>query len=87
MRVSLLVGVVRRGLTMLLGVTLGVVSAYYGGWVDAIIMRVTDIFLAFPVMLLAMVITLILGPSLMTICIASCWWAGRTSPASSAARR
>ena len=52
------------------GVTLGVVSAYYGGWVDAIIMRVTDIFLAFPVMLLAMVITLILGPSLMTICIA-----------------
>lgn len=69
-RVSLLVGVVARGLTMLLGVTLGVVSAYYGGWVDAIIMRVTDIFLAFPVMLLAMVITLILGPSLMTICIA-----------------
>ena len=47
-RVSLLVGVVARGLTMLLGVTLGVVSAYYGGWVDAIIMRVTDIFLAFP---------------------------------------
>ena len=69
-RVSLLVGVVARGLTMLLGVTLGVVSAYYGGWVDALIMRITDIFLAFPVMLLAMVITLILGPSLMTICIA-----------------
>ena len=69
-RVSLLVGVVARGLTMLLGVTLGVVSAYYGGWVDTIIMRVTDIFLAFPVMLLAMVITLILKPSLMTVCVA-----------------
>ena len=69
-RVSLLVGVVARGLTMLLGVTLGVVSAYYGGWVDAVIMRITDIFLAFPVMLLAMVITLILKPSLMTVCIA-----------------
>lgn len=69
-RVSLVVGVAARGLTMLLGVTLGVVSAYYGGWVDALIMRVTDIFLAFPVMLLAMVITLILKPSLMTVCVA-----------------
>ncbi len=69
-RVSLLVGVVARGLTMLLGVTLGVVSAYYGGWVDTLIMRLTDIFLAFPVMLLAMVITLILKPSLMTVCVA-----------------
>lgn len=69
-RVSLLVGVVARGLTMLLGVTLGVVSAYYGGWVDTIIMRITDVFLAFPVMLLAMVITLILKPSLFTVCIA-----------------
>ncbi len=69
-RVSLIVGVVARGLTMLLGVTLGVVSAYYGGWVDTLIMRITDIFLAFPVMLLAMVITLILQPSLMTVCIA-----------------
>lgn len=69
-RVSLLVGVLARGLTMLLGVTLGVVSAYYGGWVDTIIMRITDIFLAFPVMLLAMVITLILKPSLFTVCIA-----------------
>lgn len=69
-RVSLLVGVVARGLTMLLGVTLGVISAYYGGWIDTIIMRITDIFLAFPVMLLAMVITLILKPSLTTVCIA-----------------
>ena len=69
-RVSLLVGVVARGLTMLLGVTLGVISAYYGGWVDSLIMRITDIFLAFPVMLLAMVITLILKPSLMTVCVA-----------------
>ena len=69
-RVSMLVGVVARGLTMLLGVTLGVISAYYGGWVDSLIMRITDIFLAFPVMLLAMVITLILKPSLMTVCVA-----------------
>lgn len=69
-RVSLLVGMVARGLTMFLGVTLGVVSAYYGGWIDTLIMRITDVFLAFPVMLLAMVITLILKPSLITVCIA-----------------
>lgn len=69
-RVSLLVGVLARGLTMLLGVALGVISAYYGGWIDTIIMRITDIFLAFPVMLLAMVITLILEPSLLTVCVA-----------------
>ena len=47
-RVSLLVGVVARGLTMLLGVTLGVVSAYYGGWVDAVIMRHHGYFSGFP---------------------------------------
>ncbi|NCB31983.1 MAG: ABC transporter permease, partial [Clostridia bacterium] len=69
-RVSLLVGVVARGLTMVLGVTLGVVAACYGGWVDAVLMRLTDVFLAFPVMLLAMVITLVLGPSLFTVCVA-----------------
>lgn len=69
-RTSLVVGVIARGLTMLVGVTLGVVAAYYGGWVDMVLMRLTDVFLAFPVMLLAMLITLVLGPSLFTVCVA-----------------
>ena len=69
-RVSLLVGVVARGLTMIVGIVLGVAAAYFGGWVDMVIMRLTDIFLAFPVMLLAMVITLVMGPSLFTVCLA-----------------
>jgi len=69
-RVSLLVGVIARGLTMLIGVSLGVAAAYFGGWVDMLLMRLTDIFLALPVMLLAMIITLIMGPSLTTVCVA-----------------
>ncbi len=69
-RTSLIVGVVARGLTMVVGVTLGVVAAYYGGWVDMVLMRLTDVFLAFPVMLLAMLITLVLDANLTTVCIA-----------------
>ena len=69
-RTSLIVGVVARGLTMIVGVTLGIIAAYYGGWVDMVLMRLTDVFLAFPVMLLAMLITLVLGPSLFTVCVA-----------------
>lgn len=65
-----MVGVVARGLTMIVGIVLGVAAAYFGGWVDMVIMRLTDIFLAFPVMLLAMVITLVMGPSLFTVCLA-----------------
>lgn len=69
-RTSLIVGVAARGLTMVVGVTLGVIAAYYGGWVDMVLMRLTDVFLAFPVMLLAMLITLVLDASLSTVCIA-----------------
>lgn len=69
-RTSLIVGVIARGLTMVVGITLGVIAAYYGGWVDMVLMRLTDVFLAFPVMLLAMLITLVLGPSLFTVCVA-----------------
>lgn len=69
-RTSLIVGVAARGLTMVVGVTLGVVAAYYGGWVDMVLMRLTDVFLAFPVMLLAMLITLVLDANLTTVCIA-----------------
>ena len=69
-RVSLFVGVLVRGLTMFVGVTLGIISGYFGGIVDVILMRLTDVLLAFPVLLLAMAITFVLGPSLSTVCIA-----------------
>ncbi len=70
LRVSLIVGVLARACTMLIGVTFGVTAGYFGGKIDTVLMRITDVFLAFPVMLLAMIITLVLGPSLFTVCVA-----------------
>lgn len=52
------------------GIILGVIAAYYGGWIDAVIMRITDIFLAFPGLVLAAVFIAILGPRLSNIMIA-----------------
>jgi len=50
-RASILVGVLATTVTSLLGVVIGVVSAYYGGFVDALVMRVTDVFFAIPFLL------------------------------------
>ena len=69
-RVSLLVGVVPTVLSMLLGAALGILAGYLGGWVDALLMRLADIMLAFPTMLLAMVIMYTLGDGLVNIFLA-----------------
>ena len=63
-RVSLLVGVVPTIASMVLGTALGVISGSLGGILDAVIMRIADITLAFPSMLLAMVIMYALGDGL-----------------------
>jgi len=63
-RVSLTAGFVAVGIAMLLGITFGVVAGYYGGWVDALIMRIIDIMFAFPALLLAIVIVTVLGQGL-----------------------
>ncbi len=60
-RVSLLVGVVPALLSLLIGAALGVIAGYRGGLADTVIMRVTDVTLAFPTMLLAMVMMYSLG--------------------------
>ncbi len=52
------------------GVVFGLISGYYGGWVDAAIMRVVDVFLAFPTILLILSIVAALGPNLGTVLIA-----------------
>jgi peptide/nickel transport system permease protein len=57
-------------MVLLIGVTLGSIAGYFGGIIDEIIMRVTDIFLAFPPLILAMAITIAFGPSITTIIIA-----------------
>jgi peptide/nickel transport system permease protein len=66
-RVSLKIGFFSIGLAALLGMTLGTVSGYYGGAVDHLIMRFIDLFLAFPVFLLAIVIVVTLGPGEWTV--------------------
>lgn len=53
-----------------LGVLLGIVAGYFGGWIDEVIMRIADIFMAFPRLILAMAIGAALGPSLVNTMIA-----------------
>ena len=55
-RVSLTAGFVAVAIAMVLGITFGILSGYFGGWVDAVIMRIVDIMFAFPALLLAIVI-------------------------------
>ncbi|HEC22028.1 MAG TPA: ABC transporter permease, partial [Chloroflexi bacterium] len=63
-RVSLLVGFTTMGFAIIVGMVLGSVAAYTGGWVDIIIMRIMDVILAFPSLLLALAIVAVLGPGL-----------------------
>lgn len=63
-RVSLRVGFVAIAIALLLGITFGVIAGYYGGWIDAAIMRFVDIMFAFPALLLAIVIVAVIGQGL-----------------------
>jgi len=69
-RIALVIGTLADGIAVLLGVLLGVVAGYFGGRVDAAIMRSVDVMLAFPYLLLAMIVVAILGPSLTNAMIA-----------------
>lgn len=51
-------------ITIPIGMTVGIVSGYFGGWVDAVLMRVTDVFLSFPKLILALAFVAALGPGL-----------------------
>jgi peptide/nickel transport system permease protein len=62
-QVSLLVGLVSSLLAVVLGLLLGAVAGLLGGWVDAVVMRVTDIVLSFPSIVVIVVLAGILGPS------------------------
>lgn len=61
---SLFIGVFVTTLSLSSGILIGVIAGYYRGWVDTIIMRLMDIILAFPSLLLALVLVAILGPGL-----------------------
>jgi peptide/nickel transport system permease protein len=70
-RVSLTAGLVSSSLALLIGVALGIVAGFYGGYVDDSLMRITDVVLAFPVILLAIGIIAALGPGLFNAMLAA----------------
>jgi ABC-type dipeptide/oligopeptide/nickel transport system permease subunit len=69
-RVSLLIGFVTVGGAVLIGTVIGAIAGYAGGWLDNVLMRLMDILLAFPALLLSIVIVTILGAGLVNAMIA-----------------
>jgi peptide/nickel transport system permease protein len=66
-RVSMLVGIGAVLILTSIGTILGAISGYFGGWVDILLMRLTDVFMSFPGLMLILVVVSILGPSLWNI--------------------
>ena len=66
-RVSLTVGFAAMLVTIVLGSVIGLLAAYYGGWVDAALMRLTDVFLCFPTVYLLLVLAAFVSPSVLSI--------------------
>lgn len=66
-RVSLLVGFAATAISTLVGVVLGLVSGYFGGWIDVLVMRFTDMVMSFPYLLLVLVAAAIFEPGLLSI--------------------
>jgi peptide/nickel transport system permease protein len=69
-RIDLLVAFGATGVTLVVGTAIGLVSGYFGGWVDAVIMRIVDLFFAFPFFVLVIAIVAMLGPSIFNMFIA-----------------
>jgi peptide/nickel transport system permease protein len=69
-RISLRIGLVSVGIAASIGILLGLVAGYYGGWSDILISRFIDLLLAFPGILLALVIVSVIGPSLFNVMVA-----------------
>ena len=69
-RISLMVGLAAVTVSAVIGVLLGLVAGYLGGWVDLFLMRLVDVFLAFPGLLLAIALVAVMGPGLVNVIIA-----------------
>ncbi|MBI2873127.1 MAG: ABC transporter permease [Chloroflexi bacterium] len=69
-RISMLVGVGAVGFAVVIGVAIGLSAAYFGGWVDEVLMRVQDALMAFPSLLLALALVAALGTGLHSIMVA-----------------
>lgn len=66
-RISLSVGVVAVSIYMVIGVALGALAGFYGGWIDNVISRLIDVVLSFPTLMLILVLVSLLGPGLQNI--------------------
>jgi ABC-type dipeptide/oligopeptide/nickel transport system permease subunit len=79
-RVSLIVAFSVLGITLSIGILLGMMAGYFGGWLDALIMRTVDIMFAFPDIVFAILIAAVMGPGVLTVIVALSlvWWPGIT---------
>ena len=77
-RVSLSIALTVLAITMTVGITLGMLAAYHGGWLDTIIMRSVDVIFAFPELVFAILIAAVLGPGTTSVIVALSlvWWPG-----------
>ncbi len=77
-RVSLQIGLIVTGIAILIGVPLGMIAGYFGGWTEEAIMRFTDIFLSIPGLVLAIAIVGVLGPGINNamLALSLVWWPG-----------
>ena len=77
-RISLSVGLVSQGIALALGLALGLIAGYYGKWIDEVVMRLADVTLAFPTLLLLIALVAALQPSLTVVflTIGLVGWAG-----------
>lgn len=75
-RISLLLGVFVLSIAVPIGVTVGLIAGYFGGWIEYVLMRVTDVFLSIPPLVLAMSIMGLLEPTLVNgmLAVTVMWW-------------
>ena len=71
-QIALSVALIVTSITLSFGTVVGLVAGYFGGWVDRLLMHITDVFLAFPGILLAIAFAAVLGPGLNNLLIALC---------------
>lgn len=69
-RISLLIGLVATAISILIGITVGALAGYYGGWVDTALMRVTEAFQTLPNFLLLLVLVAVFGSTITTVTVA-----------------
>ena len=69
-RISIAIALISVGAAMLIGTAVGLVSGYLGGWADLVLMRIVDVFLGFPALILALAVVAVLGPGIVNVSIA-----------------